>query len=573
MKKIVFIMLLLGFLGTSWAQEDFKKLAKDDLSKLSEAFKLKETEFTKQDSIFKSQTAKVNINTNDNDIDNLKEHKDKARTLHLQLDSIFDKAENYITYYKSKCIDKKDQEEIESYFIHKHIKIDAITDKEPETKTYFYFGENTVIEENDSLFNNKTANLIFKDILEAKSETYLGDFSIPKKGQKIEFENVTRKKEGWFNDRNYEMNESCLYFKSIKIHLFEGSLCDIKLIVTDYNNDEYLFENKVPSSLLKFSRLNHKRYLYCKPVKINGNANTDTENPLLYYRIKSSDVLNYVANPGNNYVPENETFDFPLIENDKETNANNPAKYKIISDSTLQNIVELRTYTDFLGLFGDAPNGIVQIEGKADFYVSPFNIPHTNAYVFKKVTPFVHFSKIEKDVRNLNLTAIDNATSTIKTPLEIIEKSYLKMGLNLNIFNFKFTKEFPFDINLYGAAMYQISDLIDKTNIQVNYKSLGLGGGMALEFKRFNNFGFIYSAELTKYNTNSFNKIEGIVNPNCFMVFKNEAEVYYFPNESKLQSIFLRLKTFNDATKDINDAFYQLQFGYRFAIGAGKIKQ
>jgi hypothetical protein len=110
-------------------------------------------------------------------------------------------------------------------------------------------------------------------------------------------------------------------------------------------------------------------------------------------------------------------------------------------------------------------------------------------------------------------------------------------------------------------------------SVALNYKSLGLGGGISLELKRYNNFGFIYSAQFSRYNINGFNNINQVLNPGNFWVFRNEAEVYYFPGAAKKQSIFLRLKTFNDITKGANDAFYQLQFGYRFSIGVSKLKQ
>lgn len=570
MKKFLIIALML-FGINNYGQKIIKidSISVAEFNKLDKAFKELDEKYSKGKDTLEKLKSDISNNSNPEIGKKITKQLEETQKIQYKLDSIYKLFISYKQVYLNKEIPEKT---IDSLFNHKYKISEKQVIKENQTqKTYIYFGKDKVLAENDGIFKDKTVNLIFNDILEAKSETYLGDFSIPQNGQKIEFENVNRKK--WFNERKYEINDKNVFFKSVKIHLFEGSLCDIKLIVTDDNNQEYLFENKVPSSLLKFSRLNHKRYLYCKPVKINGKIYGDTINKLLYYRIKSSDVLNYNSNPGNNYVPEDETLEFPLIENEKETNANNPAKYKIISDSSLQNIVELRAYTDFLGLFGDTPNGIVQLEGKADFYISPFNIPHTNSYVLKKITPFVHFSKIEKDVRNLNLTAIDNSTSTIKNQLEILEKSYLKMGLNLSVFSFKFTKEFPFDTNLYTTANYQISDLLDKDSIQVNYKSLGLGAGLALEFKRYNNFGFIYSAEFTKYNANSFNEIEGIINPDNFWVFKNEAEVYYFPNKSKEQAIFLRFKTFNNSTKNNSEAFYQLQFGYRFAIGVSKLKQ
>jgi hypothetical protein len=560
MKKLLLITLLLYNTAIIWAQDNTKNLAKEDLTKLCNEFVLKQKEFKAQDSIFKSFTSKITTNTTDNDFAKLKEQKDKARLLHIQLDSIYDLAVNYTAFYKSKFAEKKDQDEIQNFCNIKHQKIDAIPEVKEEMKTFLYFGKDKVIAENDGIFKDKTANLIFNDILEIKSEAYLGDFIIPQKGQKI-------------NSIRYKKDSKTVFFKNIKIHIVEGSLQDIQLFVTDEKNNELLFENRTPISLLRATKQFPLNTLFFKLVTSNNKdiaLNIDNNEN---YGIILSDVLLYTPNPGDNYVPEDLTLEFPIKTNGVPDNINNSVKYKVNQNTSLQNVVELRTYTDFLGLFGDAANGIVQLEGKANFFIAPFNLANSSVYLFKKVTPFVHFSKIEKDVRNLNLSAINDSTSAIKTPLEILEKSYLKMGFDLSVLSFKFTKEFPFDANLYTTAKYQIADLLDKDSIQVNYKSLGLGAGLALEFKRYNNFGFIYSAEFTKYNANSFNEIEGFVNPNHFWVFKNEAEVYYFPNKTKEQAIFLRFKTFNNSTKDNREAFYQLQFGYRFAIGVSKIKQ
>ena len=562
MKKLLLITLLLYNTVIIYAQVDTKKLAKDDLTKLCNEFVLKQKEFKAQDSIFKSFTAKITTNTTDNDFAKLKEQKDKARLLHIQLDSIYDLAVNYTAFYKSKFAEKKDQDEIQNFCNIKHQKIDAIPEVKEEMKTFLYFGKDKVISENDGIFKDKTANLIFNDILETKSEAYLGDFIIPQKGQKINS-----------NRSRYGKESQNFFFKNIKIHIVEGSLQDIQLFVTDEKNNELLFENRTPISLLRATKQFPLNTLFFKLVTSN---NKDIALNIVNYKdygIILSDVLVYTPNPGDNYVPEDLMLEFPIKKDGIPNNDNNAVRYKVNQNTSLQKVVELRTYTDFLGLFGDAPNGVLQIEGKADFFIAPFNLSNRSLYIFKKVTPFVHYSKIEKDVRNLNLIAIDESKSSIEKPLEILEKSYLKMGLDLSVFNFKFTKEFTFDNNLYTTAKYQIADVLDKDSIQVNYKSLGLGAGLALEFKRYNNFGFIYSAEFTIYNANSFNNIEGIVNPERFWVFKNEAEVYYFPNKSKEQAIFLRFKTFNNSTKDNREAFYQLQFGYRFAIGVSKLKQ
>src|SRR5690606_6554495 len=131
-----------------------------------------------------------------------------------------------------------------------------------------------------------------------------------------------------------------------------------------------------------------------------GKATTQSKD-FKKYSIKLPDVLTYIPNPGNNYVPESLTIELPT-KTEEAVHETYKLTYQVRQNTALQNIVELRTYTDFLGLLGDAPNGIVQMEGKADFYVVPLNIggPH---YAFKKISPFVNFSKIEENDRYVNI--------------------------------------------------------------------------------------------------------------------------------------------------------------------------
>ncbi|QDW22767.1 hypothetical protein [Flavobacterium sp. KBS0721] len=569
MKKLLQLIVFLSFAPFSWAQ--ITDPEKKSLEQLSADFA--KINISYQAEIAKLTNLKSSISENSDPTSlskTLSDQLEESKKYKLQLDSIYELYLSYKKIYLSKGIKEDDIDKIfpQRYTISNTKNSENI----PDTKTYIYFGKGKVIEEKDSLFKNENANIIFEDILNAKSESYLGDFTIPKNEQKVPYEYVTRER-GFLKKKQKTKAQSYLKFKSIKIHLYEGSLYDIKLIVTDNNNKEYLFENQHPVSLLRYSIRNFNRFLYCNPIEIESPLEKVTdENKLLYYQIRLSDVLEYVANPGNNYVPEDEVLEFPSIIKDVETNKNQPVKYKMIANTALQNIVELRTYTDFLGLFSDdTPNGVIQLEGKGDFYVAPFNPNNTTLYIFKKISPFVNFSRIDKDIRNLTLEEAPDNKFTIQNSLQIVEKSYLQMGLNLSFISFKIAKEYPFEINFYGTTKYQISDVMSE-NKAVNYKSLGIGGGIALEFKRYNNFGFIYSAELTNYNSKSFNDFKDIINPASFLVFQNKAEVYFFPGETKQQAIFLRFKTFNNSEKDNNEAFYQLQFGYRFSIGIGKIK-
>lgn len=561
MRAILLITVLLGICGAALGQEKEARIYLDTLSK---QFTTVKEGLAKENKALEDIKAKiVPSNTDTKVLSELTAQLTKTKVLQSKLDSIYTVAQTAMSFYETKDGLKKD--ELKKSFPHEHQIATASAAKSDGTKTYLYFGEKKIIAENDAIFKNKAANDVFSEILSTDSKTYLGDFSIPQSGQKIIlYRDATG---GDVSSSKIESKER-LNFQKVRVHILEGSVYDIQIYLTDDRNNSYLYENKFPISLLRYTTLSPRNFMFFK-MAISNDKNTGLNaKPYEDLRVKLSDVLTYIPNPGDNYVPEDLTLELPTKT---EENTNQAAVYKVNQNTALQNIVELRTYTDFLGLFGDAPNGIVQLEGKADFYINPFN--YKAFYLFKKITPYVNFSKLDVKTRNVALAESSPSSFSFKSPLQILEKSYLQMGLNLNLFSFKFRKEFPFEIGFYGAAQYQITDVMKTDSVALNYKSLGLGAGVSLEFKRYNNFGLIYLAQLSNYNINGFNNINQVVNPGNFWVFKNEAEVYYFPGETKKQSIFLRLKTFNDISKGISDAFYQLQFGYRFSIGASKLKQ
>jgi hypothetical protein len=127
-------------------------------------------------------------------------------------------------------------------------------------------------------------------------------------------------------------------------------------------------------------------------------------------------------------------------------------------------------------------------------------------------------------------------------------------------------------MTLYATARYNVANIKENDSTNVDFKSLSLGGGLRIDVKRFNNFGLSLKSEMTKVDTNEFNDYSFVHNPGDFWVFRNEAEIFYHPAEDESQSIFLRLNTFNNATSGNDQAFFQLQFGYRFSVGLNKVK-
>ena len=63
--------------------------------------------------------------------------------------------------------------------------------------------------------------------------------------------------------------------------------------------------------------------------------------------------------------------------NNPNQDSNSRSVYQLVQNTSLQNTVELRTYTDFLGLFNESPNGVVQIEGRAEFFCESFPVGQT----------------------------------------------------------------------------------------------------------------------------------------------------------------------------------------------------
>lgn len=572
--KIGFI-LFLSFLSLESFGQDIIKMAKNDLSTLKTSFENKIIEYNTE----KDKLTEMVQNLNDD----TKSQFDKTIQLKKQLDSIYKKRATYVDFYLSKKVEKDIINvyfpEVNEYKLLDSNEVQEMTALTPKT-TYFLFGDNEVIREVD-LINNKEMNSIFSKVINETSESNLGKFEIPAIGQLLpiyykSFTELVYKKNNEidYKKSKFEIKHFYASFEEVNVTIKEGALEDIRVTLIDKTtNKKYYFENKLATSLLRNTRNGSNFYLFCSFVSSIDTKKAyehDSKKEGCYITLK--DALQYEPNSGNNYVPDDQNLIFPLREN-KIQNKDTRGVYQLVQNTSLQNTVELRTYTDFLGLFNESPNGIVQIQGKAEFFLNPFRtFKNSSVNFFKKITPYVNFSKIDDDNRGLSLnqqiTATDT-TYTINTPLEIYEKSFLELGVNLNLLCFKFLKEMPFKVNIYFPLRYNATSVFNQKDDNTNFKIVSYGGGLNLEFKKFSNFGFNYSLEYT--NSEAINKPVKILNPDHFWIFKNEAELFYYPGVSKNQSIFTRFRTFYNYS-DSRDSFFQFQFGYRFTIGAGKVK-
>ncbi|RNC88022.1 MAG: hypothetical protein ED556_02195 [Winogradskyella sp.] len=486
-----------------------------------------------------------------------------------------------------------------------------------ENQTYIYFNKNQIIKE-DVIKNDGVEGKILNDIIsQTNQETYLGDVTIPKDGEEFYFYKfITRgekkevKEEEEENKQEikekikkgdtpdlqeslkqseailkeiekdasaeFQRTEKKYKFKGIDIQIKDGNFFDIRLTV-EFKGQPYLFENQKSVSFFRFNRMardNYLSYANKQPFSIEDDI-SEIEN----YRIRLSDVLYYEYKVGNNYIPNDLVLELPQKDTEgKQTNLEGPATFQIKEDTYLDKIIELRAYTDFFAIFGEANNGLLQVEGSAKLYLFPYARPFfrtTGQYEFlKSLTPYVNYARFEDDNRLVQATPDTNMPTMgiFDQPLDIIEKRFLTMGVNLNVFEI-YNKKYPVKGSLFASADYNITEAQFGMADPENIRSFGYGFGINIASKRFNNFGFNYNMEFKWFDLESFNSTESFNTELIVPVFKNEAEVYYHPTDNPNQAIFIRLRTFNYKGDTSNEAFYQFQFGYKFSLGSRSVKK
>jgi hypothetical protein len=532
----------------------------------------------------------------------------KVRSLKTEADAVITQAEVLHEYYLLKGVDKTTLNthfDIPTGFKGTPPNLMGQTPKEPTT--FMLLGEDNIFLKNDITKDDKKAKIL-NEILKEDSKIHLGDFWIPKDGAEIpvifKCNGAMRKKMGKDNceEKNKELPRY-LKFKKIDLEIFEGNLVDIKVYL-EGNGHVYLFENARSASLLRFTK-QANWFTLRNRVELTYKEPSDD---YAGYELKLADVLRYFSNSGRNFIPDDQTLAFPEMIDGEKANLENSNIYELHQNSSLSNVLDLRTYTDFLGLFGESPNGIAQIEGHASFFVIPSRLRGTSLSIFKKIKPYVSYARLDENDRQLIPERVENSGTEnqnrfkVENGLDILQKSYLDLGVKIDVLSFKIKKEYPFEINTYGIVRYQIADLdidpFDEPSMETpeitgeditpettndditavndnelnNYKAFGIGAGINFDFRRFRNFTFSHSIEYTRYNVNSINRFDNFINPENFWVFRNESDIAYHTGKQENNAIFVRLKVFDNKNPNVDSNFFQFQFGYKFSLGLQKVQ-
>ncbi|UMQ44012.1 DUF4047 domain-containing protein [Chryseobacterium sp. Y16C] len=581
MRTKILLLFLLGWVGMVFGQEVYD--VQKEIDSLKEKYNQSKTKIHTLEKEFEILKGELTATVSEDLNIKIKNTQEKIQEEKKSFKNTYQLVESYKNVLENTKKKNKDTVDIFAFFKEedKSCFPEAVKSEKMETKTYLYFGENKIIDQD--LFANKKSTeteLLKSLLLNVGKESYLGDITIPKAGQKFLFYN---------SGMDICPNQS-YSFQKLKVEIKDGYFSDIVVYVADDSGDVHVFTNQVGLSILFYSQYGSRRFMYYlysvrKEDFTNKNlANRYTDEAMEDLLIKVTDVMGYSYKIGNHYIPQDLAIELPQDDVEgKKTNSKSGATYQIKQDTYLEKIVELRAYTDFLALFGQSQNGLAQIEGKAKFYLFPYPFRFFGSKrvmgqleVIPSVSPFVNYSKFDDKSKYVNLNTIADYR------FELVEKRFLTMGLHLETLKWQH-KNSPVSISLYGIVDYNLTQTNLGTEEQpdeVTIKALKYGGGIHVNVKRFNNFGFNYKFEYSGFNYLDFNgeaKLEDENKksklPSWIPVVKHEAEIFYHPNGNPNQAIFTRLITYNDAGNSYNQAFYQFQFGYKFSIGSRTVKQ
>ena len=304
----------------------------------------------------------------------------------------------------------------------------------------------------------------------------------------------------------------------------EGIILDMQVLTTD----KRVFSNyRAPIGLTRYDR--------CDWL---GSYDGD-----IYQYIKTCD-FSYVIRKGI-AVPDNDNFSLP--DKDRSWRA-------LTRAAGINQVVDLRYYSDLLGTIGKEPNGIAQVEGSTRISINNLNW-------YKSLTPFrygyfsVQASKLDSRFQVLK---VDSTLSRVR----LIQQSWFNVDIGANIFGFWLQRKSRSWASLNGGGgvyMTRLGSKTDTTSRSSQYVYLE----SLFEFKELKNFGIDFGARILWQTVPGLEKELG----KTTSLLKIGATAYWSPLSNKSNRIFGRVNLFQNLNKS-EEPFVQFQIGYSAVISS-----
>lgn len=217
-------------------------------------------------------------------------------------------------------------------------------------------------------------------------------------------------------------------------------------------------------------------------------------------------------------------------------------------------MVDLRIYSDMLATLGEEPNGIAQIEGSTRVFIN-------NRNWFRSFTPFrygffsVQASKLDSRFQTLN---IDSTFSRI----DIIQRSFVSADIGANVFGFWLQRKSRSWASVNSGAgihLTRTANENDTTSLTSQYFFMEA----LFEFKELRNFGIDFGSRMYWQTVPGLETESG----NTQALLRLGATAYWNPIGNPESRIFARVNYYQNLDKG-EQPFVQFQVGYSALISS-----
>lgn len=262
--------------------------------------------------------------------------------------------------------------------------------------------------------------------------------------------------------------------------------------------------------------------------------------------IRLGDFLSYKQDYGYRYMPSDTAFYL-------EVTTSTGSSLKVLSISNNANaLFDARVYTDFLGLFGNEANGVVQTEIASRIQLNTQNMRNTKWYWVSYIKPSLKYARLDNQFQTIDI----NQDTVNRVSLYRQANFTFGSMINLIKYNHQEVHNVYFDLGYFASS----TALTDKKNNAVISHLPIVEAGWTL--RRISQLGIDVNAAWIPYFISGRNDIKNTsLNP----FWRFQFTISWNPVQFKKSAFFLRY-THNYFINIPNSSFSQLQFGYSFNI-------
>ncbi len=350
-----------------------------------------------------------------------------------------------------------------------------------------------------------------------------------------------------YDNDNYP--KDTIEIKKIVFDVRDGLILDIQVISTT----DRIFSNYwAPIAITRFNSCKWLSSIYLideidtsKRNKKNKsrNAKDTVKIKQEHWYINTCDFLNIVRK--GIAVPDNHHFE--LTKRDT---------VKVLTRGTgINQIVDLRIYSDMFAALGDEPNGIAQIEGSSRIFINNKNVFNRSTTPFRYGYFSIQASKFDS---KFQVTELDSSFTRLKA----IQRSAVSVDFGLNLMGLWLQSKSRSWASLNGGVgmnLVRLSNKSDTTTVGSQFLFLE----SLFEFKELRNFGVDFNGRVFWQRFTGLEKPQSEVQ--AFL--RLGATAYWNPMKNPASRIFARVNYYQNLNAG-EEPFVQIQLGYSAVISS-----